>query len=378
MLISISRDMAEELLDQSLQRELSSIKAALDQSAIVAITDPSGLITHVNDKFCEISKYSYAELLGKNHRIINSGYHPKSFFEQLWRTISRGQVWVGEICNRAKDGKIYWVHTTIVPFKDSEGRIEKFVSIRFEITERKEMEQQMLVQDRLASIGLLASGLAHDIGTPLGVVRGRAEYLAMQLSDQPNVQKNLNIMISEIDRVSGLIKSVLGFARGELRENVGKLSLHTAITTMLGLLNHEFSKRDIQIENLCENGCAIFVKGEPEKFQQVLMNILINSIHAIETAIKGGRSSGHKITIKCVESEDFGSVVIQDSGCGISDINMKNLFKPFFTTKEPGRGTGLGLVMAGWLVQLWGGTITVQSELNKGTTFKIQLPKVAE
>ena len=125
-------------------KELADFKFALDQSSIVAITDQMGKITYVNDKFCEISKYSKSELIGEDHHILNSGYHTNQFFRDMWKTIRKGNVWMGEVKNKTKDGLFYWVKTTIVPFVDAQGIPYQYIAIRQDITEQKEIGEQIL------------------------------------------------------------------------------------------------------------------------------------------------------------------------------------------------------------------------------------------
>ncbi|MGK5085397.1 ATP-binding protein [Bdellovibrionota bacterium FG-1] len=279
----------------------------------------------------------------------------------------------GEILDLRKDGKPISVDVSSKPYI-YQGTPARLTSIR-DIGNRKETEGKLLLQDRLASVGLLASSLAHEIGTPLGVIRGRAEYLGMQASENPSVQKNVAVIISQIDRVSKLIRSLLNLARGDNTGTVGSVSLSQSVSDVLDLMAHEFRKKAVLIDNQLPPPPGLLVKGVSEALHQVILNLLVNSSHAIGTAIENGRHLEHFVRITLEDQGKQVVMAISDSGCGISTANMKNLFKPFFTTKDIGVGTGLGLATSYKIIESWGGNISAESRENAGTTFKIALTK---
>src|SRR5438067_42101 len=249
---------ARQILAQSL-KELADIKFALDQSTIVAITDQRGIINYVNDEFCRISKYSREELLGQDHRIINSSYHPKEFIRNLWTTIGSGRVWKGEIRNRAKDGSIYWVDTTIVPFLNSEGKPYQYVAIRHDITQRKLAEEQVLQQAaelqraaQLSFVGELAAGLAHEIKNPLAGIQGTVDILIRRRDKNDPEREALEGIRHEVERIDATVRALLDRARPRAL-NPARTSLTEVTTTAVTVARSQAigaaaSGRRIQIE----------------------------------------------------------------------------------------------------------------------------------
>lgn len=246
-------------------------------------------------------------------------------------------------------------------------------SIRYAIY-RTHMREQAVSHDRMASIGMLASSLAHEIGTPLGVIRGRAEYLAMQVGENEAIKKNVDVILSQIDRVSHLIRSLLNVARGDNSEQIGSVSVNRAVTDVLELVAHELRKANIEVINNIGSDHPVQVIGQSQKLHQVLLNIVINSIHAIQTAKAAGRHERHFIRFIARDLGARWSISIEDTGCGIAADNLLNMFRPFFTTKQD-VGTGLGLATSLWIVQSWGGSIDIESREGEGTTVFISIPK---
>lgn len=246
-------------------------------------------------------------------------------------------------------------------------------SIRYAIS-RKRSEAQIIMQDRMASVGLLASGLAHEIGTPIGVIKGRAELLRTQTSDD-GVKRTVDIIVAQIDRISKLVRSLLNLARGTVTENFGAVGINKPIEEVLELMQHEFRRHSITVKNELPNEVRLAVLAQAEPLHQVFLNLLVNSVHAIETAQKNGIQKEYFIKISAELTNKDWIINFEDSGCGIAKINLGNVFKPFFTTKDTGVGTGLGLATSYSIVESWGGEISVRSQEGSGTTFSVKLPK---
>jgi PAS domain S-box-containing protein len=340
-------------------REASDVKYALDQSAIVATTNTRGTITFVNDKFCEISKYSREELLGQDHRILNSGYHPKEFIRELWATIAHGRVWRGEIRNRAKDGSIYWVDTTIVPFLDARDKPYQYMAIRYEITSRKRQEEQLREQAALIRLGEMAAVVAHEVKNPIAGIRGALQVIASRMPPEQRDRAVIGDVIARLDALDGIVHDLLLYARPRppQREPV---DLRSLIDNTVELLRRDPSMAAIAID---VKGRPEPLMADPEQLRIVFQNVLMNAAQAMAGS---GAIDVH------LSMDDSCRVSIRDRGPGMPEEVRAKAFDAFFTTKH--RGTGLGLPIARRIVESHGGQIDLAPAPGGGTTVSIHLP----
>ena len=275
----------ERELEESL-KEIVDLKAALDEHAIVAITDPQGKITYVNDKFCAISKYSRQELLGQDHRIVNSGLHSKEFMRDLWTTIARGKVWKGEIRNKAKDGSFYWVAATIVPFLDTEGKPRQYVAIRDDITERKRGEDEIRqlnvqleqrVAERTAELEAFSYSVSHDLRAPLrairALVRAAQEDFGTQLPAE--AAQKLDRISQNAEKMARLMDGLLTMSRlSQQPLNLQTISPAAIVTRVLEELQAEQAGRRVKITIADLPKC----RADRALLHQVFTNLLSNAL----------------------------------------------------------------------------------------------------
>jgi PAS domain S-box-containing protein len=383
-----------ETLERSL-KELADIKFALDQSTIVAITDQRGIINYVNDEFCRIAKFSRGDLLGQDHRIINSGFHPKDFIRELWTTIASGKVWKGELKNRASDGTIYWVDTTIVPFLNSDGKPYQYVAIRHDITQLKLAEDQIRRQAaelqraaQLSLIGELAAGLAHEIKNPLAGIQGGVDILIRRRDKNDPEREALEGMRHEVQRIDNTVRALLDRARPRLvsvrASSLTNIVQHAVNLARAQLTNSATGEQNVSLE-FDPPADPITIPIDPEQIEDAVLNLIINAIEAAgddgTVKIRVARSEDERSEAGSLGGDsawgagDFGEeaiVEVSDNGRGISEEDLNRVFNPFFTTR-PG-GTGLGLPAVRRIARAHGGRVEVSSAPGKGASFSIYLP----
>lgn len=389
------RDAKDELVFQQF---------ALDQHSIVGITDVQGAITYVNDSFCTISGYSREELIGQNHRMLNSGEHSTAFFREMYRSIAAGWVWKGEICNRAKDGHLYWVMTTVVPVMDKKGKPWQYISMRTDISEPKRAEAELgryrdhleeLVAEQILDLkqakeiaeaanrskSEFLANMSHEIRTPMNGVVGIVDILQeTQLS--PAQQRMVNTIRTSSLALLGILGDILDLSKieaGKLELELIPVNLRELVEGVAQLMAPTVADKDMDLIVFVPPNIPVWVYTDPGRLRQILFNLLGNAVKFTQNNADRNGQVMLRVEMKTLaDGRDSLHFCIIDNGIGMTAETIAGLFRPFVqadaTTTRRFGGTGLGLSISQHLAGLLQGKIRVSSAAGCGSEFTLELP----
>jgi len=375
-IMSIITDVTERKKSED---TLLRLATAVEQSAeVIVITDVAGAIEYVNPAFERITGYRRSEVLGKNPRILKSGRQDHSFYEELWKTLTSGNVWTGVFVNQRKDGTFYEEEAVISPVRDAGGEVINYVAVKRDVTNERRVEEQLRQAQKMEAVGRLAGGIAHDFNNLLTAITGYTDLLLMDLPEGELAHREVLEIRKAGDRATSLTRQLLAFSRRQvLQPKV--LDLNQVVTDMEKLLRRLIGENIELVTSLADD--LGHVRADPGQIEQVIVNLAVNARDAMPN---GGRlileTSKMEIDESYASRHDPvlpGSYVIlavTDTGVGMDEPTLSRLFEPFFTTKEVGKGTGLGLATVYGIVKQSGGYIWAYSEVGRGTKFKVLLP----
>ncbi|AGX87122.1 PAS domain-containing hybrid sensor histidine kinase/response regulator [Candidatus Symbiobacter mobilis] len=360
--------------------DLMNQKFALDQHAIVSITDLQGTILYANDKFCDVSGYAADELIGQNHRIIKSGEHAKGVYRDLWQTIGQGRVWHGDIKNRKKNGDHYWVSATIVPLLGQDGMPYQYIGIRTDITANKDLEYKLQIASDQAQAATLAKGqflanMSHEIRTPMNAVLGMLKLLH-NTDLTPRQHDYTTKAESAAHSLLGLLNDILDFSKieaGKMTLDPHPFRIDKLLRDLSVILSTTVGNKPVEVLFDIDPSLPRALVGDPLRLQQVLLNLCNNAVKFTEAGevLIRVRVLEHQLTQARLQFS------IRDTGIGISPEDQKSIFDSFSqaegtTTRRYG-GTGLGLPISRKLIELMGGELTLYSVPKQGSTFGFEV-----
>lgn len=351
----------------------------LSEVAIISTADKNGRITFVNENFCRISGYTEEEILGRNHRMIKSDEHDEKFYAHMWKTITKGEIWQGQIKNKAKDGSTYWVYSNIIPLRNHEtGKIDEFISIRFNITHEKRLENELeneqaknVHMGRLAALGEMAGSVAHEINNPVAVIIGKVHILKRSLEnvEDGTLRDTITAKMSTIEehakRIAKIVKGLREFSHGGEGHHEDQILSTSLFESALELCGEKIKTNGVTIKTLCPE---IKFTSSRLQLEQVLVNLINNSVDAIACRKEKW------VEVKIHETDQYVHISVTDSGEGIAPEHINKIMLPFFTTKPVGKGTGLGLSISRGLIEKMGGDFFYDPKC-PNTCFKIDIPK---
>ena len=373
--IVIVRDVTDERKVAETQRRLV---AAVDQvKEAVLIAHRNGAIEYGNAALEEMSGYRREELHGQSVRMLWEKDQDAHFEQHIEEVASLGEVWRGRIVNRRKDGSLFVAAATVSPVRDGDAVVTHLVAVQRDITHEVEMESRMRQTQKMEAIGTLAGGIAHDFNNILGGIIGFTDMALLQCEPSSELYDHLRHIRQGGRRAADLVQQILTFSRQSSEEKAPVLIV-PLVTESLKLLRATLPTTiDIRQELLAGDA---MVKAAPVQIQQIVMNLCANAFHSM-------REQGGQLTVRIeeIDAETLGnadesgarrqvSLLVRDTGKGIDDDILHHIFTPFFTTKDPGEGAGMGLSVVHGIVTDLGGEITVQSKRGEGTTFTILLP----
>lgn len=330
----------------------------------IQITDAQGRIVYVNPAFETATGFTKDELIGSNPSLLSSGKHTREFWRKVWDAINSGKVWTGEIENRRKNGQALFSQLLISPIIDADGKVIGFLGTHRDITEQRQLEQQLMHSQKMESIGTLAAGIAHEVGNPLASISSIVQVLLRTLSDEFAKEK-LGLVQSQVHRITKIIRDLVDFSRPS-NYQIQPTDLVRTLADAVEIVKMGKKSRDVTFVTNVRRHIPI-LPLVPDQISQVFINILLNAVDAL----KGKQGV---ITAEVGGDEENVRVTISDNGSGILPENMPKIFEPFFTTKQVGEGTGLGLWVSYGIVRSFRGDLTVLSTWGKGTSFSITLP----
>jgi PAS domain S-box-containing protein len=354
----------------------------IDQVAeSVLISDADGVIQYVNPYFTTETGYVAEEAVGKTPAILKSGVQSADFYRVVWEQISAGKVWRGNMTDRRKDGTLYTTRMTVSPVFDAHGQITHYVGIQSDITRQIELEEEIRHMQKMESLGTLVGGIAHEFNNMLAGIKGNLYLAGKRAKGVTEIQSRLEAADRLSSRAADMIQQMLTFARKDMVQKL-PLSLRALVGDGMQMLRISVPE---DIELLVDLGEEdLVIHGDPTQLQQILLNLLANARDAMEGMGRRGqvrvrldhRTPDSEVLLKqwLDSSMECAVLEISDNGCGISPDIRDKIFEPFYTTKDVGKGTGLGLAMVFGAVHGHGGAIELDSVQGRGTTFRIWLP----
>ncbi|OIQ16136.1 MAG: hypothetical protein BM556_15875 [Bacteriovorax sp. MedPE-SWde] len=337
-------------------RTLGMFKKAIDKHAVLMVINKQGRITEVNERFLEVSGYSQDEILLSPVKILNSGFHSKEFWKDLWRKVLKGNIFQEEIRNVGKLGNYFWLDTTIVPVFDEFDRFQYFVSISQDITEiknnfRKKLERQF----QLASIGKVAARLSHEINNPLCVISTVATR--MKIMGESDKEREAGSLIEKnIKRIETIAESILRGSRKSQTSNLTSFNVGDVFDHLSSIFSMRSKEEKV---SLIFKANSISAYANYDYVVQILINLISNAFDAVRF------SSDAQIQVLTKQHEDYLEIIVRDNGQLINDLIKKEIFQEFFTTKSEDMGTGIGLSISKDMAQKMGGDLTLEQICQK-------------